>query len=277
MRTKDRILRLPANVNGKDYVVGDIHGCQHELIALMDHVKFNPVNDRLISVGDIIDRGPFSMQMLEMMNEPWFYCVAGNHEDMMITAMKNDKNGGYPATMWQANGGDWALGDKIDLAILKTYYARRLESLPWIIHVDGQGTAKFNVVHAELIANEPLSDDNLETVVYKEEQLLWGRKYIYDPQRWLSTQHFMQTNELSLVYCGHTPVTSPRPFLRQLCIDTGCCYAYPDKFDDTECLTLVCPSDGQSYRCYPSDMRVEQVDLREMINSFYKQTDFYSQ
>jgi hypothetical protein len=119
-----------------------------------------------------------------------------------------------------------------------------------------------------------MTDDNLDTAPLKEEQLLWGRKYIFDPQKHLAVLPLMQTTELSAVYCGHTPVTSPRPFLRQICIDTGCCYSYPDKFDDMNCLTMVSPSTGDSYRCYSSDLRVEQDDLRDMINNLYVQNAY---
>lgn len=40
-------------------VVGDIHGCMAELMALLEEVSFGP-EDLLVAVGDLVDRGPDS-------------------------------------------------------------------------------------------------------------------------------------------------------------------------------------------------------------------------
>jgi len=52
------ICKLPTNQAGKDYVIGDLHGCYELLERLLDAVGFDKSKDRLFSVGDLIDRGP---------------------------------------------------------------------------------------------------------------------------------------------------------------------------------------------------------------------------
>ena len=52
------------NTHGRDFVVGDIHGCFDLLQQALDEAAFNPDRDRLFSVGDLIDRGPQSPQVL---------------------------------------------------------------------------------------------------------------------------------------------------------------------------------------------------------------------
>jgi serine/threonine protein phosphatase 1 len=52
------IKKLPANTQGTDYVVGDLHGCFKLLERLLADVQFDKANDRLFSVGDLADRGP---------------------------------------------------------------------------------------------------------------------------------------------------------------------------------------------------------------------------
>ena len=51
---------FPSNEHGRDFVVGDVHGCfrtlQHALAAL----AFEPERDRLIGVGSLVARGPHS-------------------------------------------------------------------------------------------------------------------------------------------------------------------------------------------------------------------------
>ena len=58
------IRKLPTNALGKDYVVGDLHGCFDLLQRLLHEVEFNKVTDRLFSVGDLIDRGQDSFKCM---------------------------------------------------------------------------------------------------------------------------------------------------------------------------------------------------------------------
>jgi len=78
------IQKLPSNTRGTDYVIGDLHGCFSLLERLLDEVRFDKSRDRLFSVGDLIDRGPESLRCLQLLAEPWFYAVQGNHENMML-------------------------------------------------------------------------------------------------------------------------------------------------------------------------------------------------
>ncbi|MCZ0610068.1 metallophosphoesterase, partial [Escherichia coli] len=45
------------------YIVGDIHGCYRELRELLDSVSFDPQQDTLWLTGDLVARGPDSLQV----------------------------------------------------------------------------------------------------------------------------------------------------------------------------------------------------------------------
>src|SRR5262245_6439437 len=65
---------------GRTIVVGDIHGCFDELEDLLVEVEFGS-DDRLISVGDLITKGPKSGEVLErFMADKQFSAVIGNHD-----------------------------------------------------------------------------------------------------------------------------------------------------------------------------------------------------
>lgn len=82
------------------WIAGDIHGCYQWLMDELARRNFIPAQDLLISVGDLIDRGPDSIKCLELMRENWFYAVRGNHEQMALDAIsKND------FSLWTFNGG----------------------------------------------------------------------------------------------------------------------------------------------------------------------------
>ena len=77
MKLQASRLKLPPNTTGTDYVVGDIHGHVTQLLNNLEDIGFNKGCDRLICVGDLIDRGPESIEAIELLDEPWFYAVMG--------------------------------------------------------------------------------------------------------------------------------------------------------------------------------------------------------
>lgn len=52
------------------WVVGDLHGCYTLLMQHLNRVAFQPMQDLLISVGDLIDRGSEDVECLMMLNQP---------------------------------------------------------------------------------------------------------------------------------------------------------------------------------------------------------------
>ncbi|WKE66138.1 symmetrical bis(5'-nucleosyl)-tetraphosphatase [Gallaecimonas kandeliae] len=71
------------------YVVGDIQGCFDELQALLDRVGFQPGRDCLYSVGDLVARGPKSLEVLRlfMSLEGSAKMVLGNHDLHLLAVL----------------------------------------------------------------------------------------------------------------------------------------------------------------------------------------------
>lgn len=233
---------LPANRQGRDFVVGDLHGCFSLLDRLLDHVRFDPACDRLFSVGDLVDRGPDSLRCIEYLDMPWFHAVKGNHETMLLeffepylaSGTMDDWNKLPQSDVW-LDGGEWVEAcyrpDERRMTESFDQLLQRLRSLP-LIWVVGEGAERFHVLHAETIrpgyrkhrqkvwldadidrwlAGEPI--DRLT-----REGLVWGRTLLnslagprIDPMY----------PGLSTTYCGHTIAGNVRAYWSHVCLDTG--------------------------------------------------------
>lgn len=223
------VKHFQANDAGKDYVVGDIHGCTAEFRALLDKVAFSPAVDRVFSVGDLIDRGPDSMGALRLLNEPWFHAVRGNHEAMMVDALRSDDE--LAMRQWIANGGAWNYdhhGDELDALLA------HVERLPLAIVVGNDGR-RFNVVHAEFIG----TDDELAAGGFDESKaawMLWGRQIVAGN---VLTSHLPK----SPTYVGHSIVDEVCKFGSHRFIDTGAFKPY--YMGNPGALTLVEAATGE--------------------------------
>lgn len=197
MKNELKIQHLPTNTQGTDYYIGDIHGCYSETMSILSDIGFDFNKDRLLSVGDIIDRGSESYKCLSLLKEPWFYCVKGNHEQLMVDALLQGDRGSHQC--WMANGGNWFLYTTLAQDAEIDKHLLPLNNLPHVIVCDG-----IALVHADFYGTELTS----------QEEVLWGR------QRHTSKDRNVVT-EFSVVVCGHTPVDEVEVLGNVVYIDTG--------------------------------------------------------
>lgn len=82
-------------------VVGDVHGCLKEFLAL---VKKLPADiEQIYTVGDLIDRGPNSKEVIQECIDRGIICVKGNHESMFLSYIRETNE--YDRGIFEMNGG----------------------------------------------------------------------------------------------------------------------------------------------------------------------------
>jgi bis(5'-nucleosyl)-tetraphosphatase (symmetrical) len=68
------------------WVIGDIHGCAREFEDLLEAIRFDPAQDELWSVGDVVNTGPDSLAALRMWRDVGGRAVIGNHDIYALRA-----------------------------------------------------------------------------------------------------------------------------------------------------------------------------------------------
>lgn len=239
---------LPTNTKGRDFVVGDIHGCKHLFEQLMLEIKFDYANDRMISVGDLVDRGPQSKRCLDLLKEPWFHAVLANHEDLCrdtLVAFLLDHNAyngpviDFDRVRNQVethinNGGSWLIDYFLSREIIEEKIAyckdmiEQINKLPLVLSV-GEGESRYNVVHSEIcLWADVATDDKLDnhSDQFIRDDFVWSRNMFgYNKIATLRYPDNYQSKELSITYSGHTPVMNVTKIARQINIDTCAFYA----------------------------------------------------
>jgi hypothetical protein len=71
-------------------VIGDVHGCLHEMQDLVRLVKYRPGQDELVFVGDLVDRGPFPRECVQEAMRLGARVTKGNHERKMVEWLEKE-------------------------------------------------------------------------------------------------------------------------------------------------------------------------------------------
>lgn len=238
--TGARIRNLARNGNGRDLILGDPHGCRGVIDRALDHLRFDPAADRVLVVGDLIDRGPDSPGCLALLDEPWFHSILGNHEAMLAQRLEPGPHGAQAALLHRQNGGHWLPGNPEDSDPELARHVRIAAELPHMLVV-GDGETRYHLVHAELPsgATGPLADDaaiDAGLPGTDPETLVWQRDLMVRPD---GGQLPQEAPGLATTYCGHTPAPAVRRRLSHVCLDTGAVFGWLGHADPGLGLTVV--------------------------------------
>lgn len=73
------------------YIIGDVHGCYKSLLALIEQFP-NKQNSKIVFVGDLIDRGSNSCEVVKFIMDNNYDCVKGNHEEIFLEYAPSKEN-----------------------------------------------------------------------------------------------------------------------------------------------------------------------------------------
>lgn len=186
------------------FAVGDIHGCYEKLLDLLAQVPLDWSRDRLVFMGDYIDRGPHSYEVVEHLiglqeQHPEIVFLKGNHEQMLADYLE-----GRDRMLYLYNGGQQTLESYLRRSgpgehPIPPRHRRFFSGLRLYYE-----TPDYIFVHAGLRRGAPLPEQ-------VPEDLLWIREPFIE-----SSESFGKR-----VVFGHTPFDRPLVQANKIGIDTG--------------------------------------------------------
>ena len=213
-------------------IIGDVHGCTDELIALMTELGYRvslgdwaagkpvditpPRGRRLVFVGDLADRGPRSADSLRlvmtMVERGQALSVPGNHDAKLLRWLQGR------TSMTLSHGLELTVAElERETQAFRDGARTFIEGLPLNLWLDGGALV---VAHAGIRQDMfGRSSGNVRRFCLYGDTDGTGCDGL--PIRYHWAAHYRGSS--SIVY-GHTPVPQPEWFNNSLCIDTGCCF-----------------------------------------------------
>ena len=184
-------------------VVGDIHGCFDELMILLKKADYNPSEHQLILVGDLINKGPYSLKTLKFAYENQIQCVIGNHELKFIHFI--EKGVKHPPKLDQ-------LKNEMGADLVK--WLDYIKSWPTFIEKED-----FLVVHAGVVPGQHPSQSSVKQLAYIRHWDEGGMCSQESGRPW----HEYYKSEKLVIY-GHWARQGILEKSNSLCLDSGCVY-----------------------------------------------------
>ena len=187
------------------FIVGDIHGCFEEFLALLKKLNYHSKKQRLILVGDLIGKGPYSLKVLEWVRKHNIEVVRGNHEQCFIDGVKNN------------NLLKWPILEKLkrDMKTQLTDWLEWLQKTPFYIE-----EKDFLVVHAGLVPGKKIHPDQAQLLMNIRTWDGEGKDIKSSHQK--AWHHFYKKEKL--VIYGHWAAQGLKIKKNSVGLDSGCVY-----------------------------------------------------
>lgn len=231
-------------------VIGDVHGCIKTLKTLYHTIMDKYLIHRIIFLGDIIDRGMYSKEVVEFLMDRQGECLMtflrGNHEDLLINSIENQKR--YTDFCWHEKVGLSSIASFMNITRVEAAKKTQWEITPYFLpfmeffkgfkeyYIENTGKHKFLFSHAGPAFFDMPPDRQYEKCSEEERK----RHYPYLWHR--NTGNYKSKYFNYLLVNGHEAIVNKHSTSEELNnvspliykdnagevisinIDTGCCY-----------------------------------------------------
>jgi serine/threonine protein phosphatase 1 len=198
--------------NVRKFVIGDIHSHYDEFIEVLDRAGFQYDNDLLISLGDLVDRGPKPIEVVEkVMQIKNFIHILGNHDEWCYQFLKYD----YKPYIWTSQGGMSTVNAYSKKPEMIKKHREFFEKAK-LYHIDEESRL---FVHGGYNWEIPFKEQS-----HDKELLIWDRSLFSKAIEY--DQSGKTFDEFKEIFIGHTPTqhigsTVPKKLSNLWMLDTG--------------------------------------------------------
>ncbi|HBL61042.1 MAG TPA: serine/threonine protein phosphatase [Cyanobacteria bacterium UBA8803] len=226
-------------------VIGDVHGHYDTLMTLLDAIA--PTRDDMVYfLGDLIDRGPRSAQVVEFVKQSSYPCLLGNHEQMVLEILGNGDIHAPALQAWLYSGGHSTINSYGEQGVLQEHMDW-MRTLPLYLDL-----GDIWLVHAGVHPRLPIEKQTSEQFCWIREEF-HGIQQPYFPDKLIITGHTI-TFTLPGVMPGK--IALGRGWLG---IDTG---AYHPK---SGWLTGLDLTNSMVYQVHTSERQIRKIPLEKAI------------
>jgi serine/threonine protein phosphatase 1 len=167
---------------GRRIFIGDVHGHYDGLVALLEAIAPQS-DDQVYFVGDLIDRGPKSADVINLVMSHSYHCVLGNHEQMLLEAFPHGQVAQQPLNAWLYSGGQSTVVSYDKSEDLLFQHLDWLRSLP--THLD---LGDIWLVHAGMNPHLTVADHTSQEFCWIRDEF-HSSPYAYFPTKTIITGH----------------------------------------------------------------------------------------
>ncbi len=227
-------------------IIGDVHGHYDGMMTLLEHLGPGAA-DEVYFLGDLIDRGPKSAEVVEFVKNSPYQCIMGNHEQLMLNALPQEGQNPQAWQAWLYSGGHATITSYQEAQMMPREHLQWMRSLPPYLDL-----GDLWLVHAGVHPHLPLEEQTVS-------EFCWIRREFHNIARpYFPDKLIIIGHTITFTFDGVEPGTLVEGS-GWLGIDTGVYHA------KSGWLTGVDMMDRKVYQVNVFDHTVRTLPLDEMV------------
>lgn len=199
-------------MSNRRLIIGDVHGHYDGMMTLLEQLDPGS-EDQVYFLGDLMDRGPKSAEVVEFVKNSPYHCLMGNHEQLMLNALPEVGKNTQAWQAWLYSGGYATISSYQKAGIMPREHLEWMRSLPMFLDL-----GDLWLVHAGIHPHLPLSQQT-------EAECCWIRREFHNiPKPYFNDKLIIVGHTITFTFNGIEPGSLVRG-QGWLGIDTGVYHA----------------------------------------------------
>lgn len=161
-------------------VIGDVHGCYYTLKQLVEKIKYKYPDINIYCVGDLVDRGNNSFEVIEFVVAEKIQFTIGNHDFMFYSNMRDPFS--LMAKSWNYNGAETTLASYKDKLNRMDEHLDLIINSPLFFNLDdcfishaGISKSLKDKLPENFLSNDAALTEILSNDLYNQNSIIWAR------------------------------------------------------------------------------------------------------